>query len=196
VILSPELVRAIEIVATLFGAAYVVLAARRHRLCWLAGALSSALVGALSLMRELPMQGLLNAYYVGMSVYGFWNWTRMSAEGELPVGTLPLKWHVAAAVLIVPLSWGTAALLPRETQAAWPFLDSLATWFSLFATWLVARARIENWIYWIVIDGVLVYLYYMQGLPIIALQFAAFTGLALAGFVAWRRRLAAQAVPP
>ena len=192
---SPELVRATEIVATLFGAAYVVLAARRNRLCWLAGAVSSALVGLLSVVRELPMQGALNAYYVGMSVYGWWNWTRMSGQGELPVRTLALRWHLLAAALLVALSWFTAGLLARETQAAWPLLDSLTTWFALYATWLVARARIENWIYWIAIDGVLVYLYYKQGLPIVALQFAVFMGLALAGFVAWRRRLLAQDVP-
>ena len=195
--MSPELVRTAEIAATLLGAAYVILAARRNRLCWAAGALSSVLVGALSFARELPMQGALNVYYVGMAMYGFWNWSRMSGEGELPVGTLALRWHLVAAAVIVPLSWATAGILARETQsAAWPLLDSLTTWFSLFATWLVARARIENWIYWIIIDGVLVYLYYMQGLPVIALQFAIFTGLALSGFIAWRRRLGAQAAPP
>jgi nicotinamide mononucleotide transporter len=192
--LSPEIVRTAEIVATLLGAAYVVLAARRNRLCWLAGALSAAVVGALSVMRELPMQGALNVYYVGMSVYGYWSWTRTSQQGELPVGTLPLRWHLLAAAVIVPLSWFTANLLARETQAEWPLLDSLTTWFSLFATWLVARARIENWAYWIVIDGVLVYLYFMQGLPVLALQFAAFMGLAVAGLVAWRRKLGAQQV--
>ena len=193
-ILSPELAKTAEYAAALLGAAYVVLAAQRNRLCWLAGALSAALVGALSAMRELPMQGALNAYYVGMSVYGYWNWTRSSQQGELPVGTLPLRWHLLAAAVILPLSWFTAGLLARETQAAWPLLDSLTTWFSLFATWLVARARLENWIYWIVIDGVLVYLYYMQSLPILALQFLAFTGLAIAGLVAWRRKLEAQRV--
>lgn len=194
--MSFDPIRITEIVATLLGAAYVILAARRNRLCWAAGALSSVLVGVLSFMRELPMQAALNLYYVGMAAYGFWNWTRLSSQGELPVGTLALRWHLIAAACIVPLSWFTASLLARETQAAWPLLDSLTTWFSLFATWLVARARIENWIYWIIIDGVLVYLYYMQGLPVIALQFAVFMGLALSGFIAWRRRYLAQAVPP
>lgn len=190
--LSPELVRTAEIVAALLGAVYVVLAARRNRLCWLAGALSAALVGALSVLRGLPMQGALNAYYVGMSFYGYWNWTRSSARGELPVGTFPLRWHLLAATLLLPLSWLTAELLARETQAAWPLLDSLTTWFSLYATWLVARARIENWVYWIVIDGVLVYLYYRQNLPVLALQFAALMALAVAGLIAWRRQWRAQ----
>jgi nicotinamide mononucleotide transporter len=192
--LDPLLIRTTEIVAALLGAAYVVLAARRNRLCWLAGALSAALVGALSVKNALPMQGALNAYYVGMSVYGYANWTRASKRGELPVSTLPLQWHLIAAVFILPLSWFTAEFLARETRAAWPLLDSLTTWFSLFATWMAARARIENWIYWIIIDGVLVYLYFKQGMPILALQFAAMTGLAVAGLVAWRRKLRSQTV--
>ncbi len=192
--LPPEVVTTIQVIATLLSAAYVVLAARRNRLCWSAGAVSAALVGALSFLHALPMQGCLNVYYVAMSVYGYWNWTRSIKQGELPVGILPWRWHLLAAAVILPLSWFTAGLLASETQAAWPLLDSLTTWYSLFATWLVARARIENWVYWIVIDGVLVYLYYMQGLPILALQFAVMTCLALAGFIAWRRQLNAQAV--
>ena len=56
-----------------------------------------------------------------------------------------------------------------ETDAAWPLLDSLTTWFSLLATWLAARAKLENWLYWIAIDGVLVFLFYVQGLPFLAL---------------------------
>jgi nicotinamide mononucleotide transporter len=193
VTLTPELARATEITAALLAVAYVVLAARRQKLCWLPGALGSVLLSALSFERGLPMQGLLNVYYVGMSAYGFWNWSRMNDRGELPVGFAPIRWHVIAFLVILPLSWFTAGFLARETQAAWPLLDSLTTWFSLYATWLVARARIENWLYWIVIDVVLTYLYYMQDYRIIALQFLLFTGLALAGFVAWWRRLPTQA---
>jgi nicotinamide mononucleotide transporter len=81
------------------------------------------------------------------------------------------------------------------TKAAWPLLDSLTTWFSLFATWLQARAKLENWLYWIAIDGVLVFLFYMQDMPFIAVQFAILIGIATAGYIAWRRRLHAQAVP-
>lgn len=173
----------------------MVLAARRNRLCWLAGAISAALVGVLSAINALPMQGALNAYYVGMAVYGYANWTRASERGELPVGSLPVRWHLIAALIILPLSWFSAGLLARETRAAWPLLDSLTTWFSLFATWMAARARIENWIYWIIIDGVLVYLYFKQGMPVLALQFLVMTGLAFAGLVAWRRKLLSQSVP-
>jgi nicotinamide mononucleotide transporter len=195
VTLDPLISTTIQIVAALLSVAYVVLAARRNRLCWIAGALSAVLVGALSVMGALPMQGALNAYYVGMSLYGYSSWARTCDRGELPVGTLRVQWHLLAALIIVPLSWLTAGVLARETAAAWPLLDSLATWFGLFATWMTARARIENWIYWIIIDGVLAYLYFEQGMPILALQFLAMTGLAFAGLVAWRRKLQSQPVP-
>jgi nicotinamide mononucleotide transporter len=192
--LSPETSRLLEILATVFGVAYVVLAAMRWRLCWIAGAIGAALLGVVSYEKGLPMQAGLQGFYIAVSVYGFWNWGRSEVRGELPVGYAPFWWHLAAAAVILPLSWFSAGLLASETRAAWPLADSLTTWASVFATWLATRARIENWVYWVVIDGVLVYLYYMQDAPIIALQMLAFTGMALGGFLAWHRRLRRQVV--
>ena len=192
--LSPAIILLLEILATLFVVAYVVLAAKRRRLCWIPGAIAAALVGVVSYVRDLPMQAALQGFYIVVSVYGYWNWRRSEVRGELPVGYAPIWWHLAAAAVILPLSWFSAGLLASETRAAWPLADSLTTWASVFATWLAARARIENWVYWVVIDGVLVYLYYMQDAPIIALQMLALTGMALGGYLAWRRRLRLQAV--
>ena len=79
------------------GVAYAVLAARRNRLCWIAGAVSSACAAALFGLNKLPMQAGLQVFYVAMSVYGWWSWKRSAGEGELPVGLWPLRWHLAAA---------------------------------------------------------------------------------------------------
>jgi nicotinamide mononucleotide transporter len=195
VTLSEGTLTAFQVLTTVAGAAYAVLAARRNRLCWIAGAIGAALLALLSALQALPMQAALNVFYVGMSVYGWLNWTRASTEGSLPVGWWPWQGHLVAAAVLVTLSFFTAHWLAERTEAEWPLLDSLATWFSLFATWLAARARIENWIYWIVIDGVLVYLYYMQGLPWIAAQFVVLVVIAAAGLVSWRRRFVAQGAP-
>jgi len=179
----------------LTGAAYAVLAARRNRLCWVAGAVSSALAAFLAGMRELPMQSALQVFFVGMSVYGWMSWTRSAEQGELPVGLWSFPRHVGAAVVVTLLAVAAAQVLAAETRAAWPLLDSLTTGFSLLATWLAARARLENWLYWIAIDGVLVFLFYVQELPYLALLNVLFIGIAAGGFVAWRRRLLTQTVP-
>ena len=71
------------------GVAYAMLAARRNRLCWIAGAVSSALRRHLSrAASELPMQSALQVFYVGMSVYGWLELDAQRSEGELPVGLL------------------------------------------------------------------------------------------------------------
>jgi nicotinamide mononucleotide transporter len=187
--------KAAEILAMVLGLAYSVLAVRRNRLCWVAGAVASALLMVLAALQKLPMQSGLQLFFVAMSVYGWFTWKRSSGEGELPVGVWPLKWHLAAGVSIALLSLLSARWLAHFTHAAWPLLDSLTTWFSLLATWLVARGRIENWLYWIAIDTILVFLFWQQDLPWIAAQMLLYIGIAYAGFLAWRKRMPPVAVP-
>lgn len=177
------------------GVTYAVLAARRNRLCWIAGAVSSACAAILSALNKLPMQAGLQIFYVGMSVYGWWSWKRHSSEGQLMIGVWPLGWHLGAALVLTFLSLLSAWWLRPGDVAAWPLLDSLSTWFSLLATWLAARAKLENWLYWIVINALMVFLFYAQKVWGMALLSVFLMVIAGAGFIGWRRRLHAQGVP-
>ena len=97
------------------------------------------------------MQAVLQVYYVVISIYGWWHWTREEeTRGSLVVTTLPGNRHVVVALVVVVFSALTARWLAYHTHAAWPFLDSLTTWGSLYATWLEARVKLENWLYWLV----------------------------------------------
>src|SRR3954466_5451797 len=95
-----EVLRIFEITAMLTGVAYAILAARRDRLCWIAGAVSSALLALLAGLQHLPMQSALQVFFVGMAVYGWLSWTRSARQGELPVGVWPLRRHLGAAVFV------------------------------------------------------------------------------------------------
>jgi nicotinamide mononucleotide transporter len=185
-----------EAVSVVLGFAYSLLAVKRSRWCWVAGGAGSALLIYLSFAARLPMQALLQAYYVAMSVYGYWHWSHDAKdEGTRAVTVWPLRWHVLAWVAIVAVSALSARLLASRTQAAWPFLDSLTTWASLFATWLVARVKLENWLYWIVIDAISVLLYGEQGLVFVALLFAVYLVVSAVGFLTWLRTWRAHAQP-
>ena len=177
------------------GVTYAVLAARRNRLCWIAGAVSSACAAILSALNKLPMQAGLQIFYVGMSVYGWWSWKRHSSEGQLMIGVWPLGWHLGAALVLAFLSLASAYWLRPADVAAWPLLDSVSTWFSLLATWLAARAKLENWLYWIVINALMVFLFYAQKVWGMALLSVFLMVIAGAGFIGWRRRLQAQGAP-
>ena len=178
---------AAEALSVVLGVAYLLLAVRRSRWCWVAGGVSSGILVYLAARSRLPMQAALQVYYVAMSAYGFWHWSREPADADRAVGTLPLRLHAFACALIVLASVLTARWLQLETQAAWPYLDSATTWASLFTTWLVARVKLENWLYWVLIDAVLTFLFAVQGLYLVALLNLAYVIIAFYGFAAWRK---------
>jgi nicotinamide mononucleotide transporter len=173
-----------EAVAVVLGLAYAVLAARNSRWCWVAGAASSAILALLAWQARLPMQAGLNIAYVGLSLYGWLQWSR-AATTRIIVWP---RWHHAVAIAVtLALAAALAALLPSGLQAAWPYLDSATTLLSVLATWLVARHVLANWLYWIAIDAVLVFLFAAQQLMFVALQFVIYLFIAVIGYRAWLR---------
>ena len=183
-----------EVISVVLGVVYLVLAVRRSRWCWVAGGISSAIMIWLSAQKALPMQAWLNVYYVVVSVYGYWRWT--DAQVPRPAVTLlPLRWHVAGVTAVVLVSVLTAQYLVRETQAAWPYLDSLTTWGSLFTTWLVARVKLENWAYWFVIDAVEAFLFFEQKLYLVGLMTTATLVVIIVGHRSWWRIWRQQGSP-
>jgi nicotinamide mononucleotide transporter len=183
---------ATELFAVVLGLIYVLLIFKRNRLGWLAGAASSVIYVYLAARARLPMQSLLQIYYVLMSVYGWRNWTREQQQQGGGIQRWPLRYHALALLAMALLSVLTAQLLRRETHAAWPYLDSMTTWISLFATWLLARLKIENWLYWIAADSVMAYLFAAQGYAFSALLFLTYMVIAVFGFREWLHKYQLQ----
>jgi nicotinamide mononucleotide transporter len=182
----------LEALAVLSGLVYVVLAVPRSRWCWVAGGLSSLIYVWLSARARLPMQSLLQAWYVGVAVYGFLRWSR---EVATRVSLLSWRGHVAGIAASLLTAAAIARFLAGQTQAVSPYMDASTTMLSLFASWLTARAKLENWLYWIVVDAVLAWLYAAQGLVFTAFLFLVYLVIAAAGFIQWLktyRRLSAQ----
>ena len=175
-----------EVIAVVLGVVYLIMAVKRTRWCWVAGGISSSIVIWLSAHRGLPMQAALNVYYVIVSVYGYWHWTDVAVPRPA-VSLLPLRWHVIDTLSVVVVSVLTAQYLVRETQAAWPYLDSLTTWGSLYTTWLVARVKLENWAYWFFIDAVEAFLFFEQKLYLLGLMTALTLVVIIFGHRSWWR---------
>ncbi len=181
-----------EVLAVLLGVTYVLLVMRRNRLGWIAGAGSSLIYIVLAARAGLPMQSVLQCYYVLMSAYGWYTWTRAQDQAG-GIRTWPWRAHLGALLAIAVLGALSAHWLARETHAAWPYLDSLTTWTSLLATWMVARMMLENWLYWIAADAVSVFLYATQGYRFSAVLFLIYATVAVCGYRQWQRKFRLQA---
>ena len=177
---------AVEWVAAVLAVAYLVLAIRQRVTCWGAAFASSCLYVWVMFGAHLYMESALNAFYAAMAVYGYRQW---AAGGRRRLAVSHWRWihHVTGLLAIVVLSLLSSVLLKRFTPAAWPFVDSMTTWSSVFATFLVARKIYENWYWWFVIDAVCLGLYVNRGLYLTALLFALYLAMIIVGMREWRR---------
>ncbi|MEX0734926.1 MAG: nicotinamide riboside transporter PnuC [Steroidobacteraceae bacterium] len=176
----------LEYVAAAFGAAYIVLAILQLRACWIAGCASTALAIVVFIETGLPLQAALQILYVILAVYGWVAW-RPGGDAPARPQSWPLSRHVIALAAVVLASAVSAPLLARFGASAAPVAESLGTWASVAATWMLARRCIESWLWWIVIDAGLAVLFAQQGLLFFAALYAAFGALAVVGWRSWRR---------
>jgi nicotinamide riboside transporter PnuC len=100
-------------------------------------------------------------------------------------------WNSLVEERAVPAELAAAGAEKRYALAAAPVADSIGTWASLFATWLLARRVIDTWAWWIAIDAGLAALFARQGVWTTAALYLAYAVLAVAGWRQWRARRSA-----
>ncbi len=184
----------IEVVAAVLAVAYLLLAIRQRLECWVAAFVSSCLYVWVLFGARLYMESLLNGFYAAMAVYGFIQWQQGRDGTALAVRRWPLSRHLAGCLGVIGLSLVSWYFLRRFTPAAWPLVDSMVTWSSVFATFLVARKVYENWHWWLIIDSVSLCLYFNRRLYLTMVLFSVYIVLIVIGMRHWRRSLPAAAL--
>lgn len=178
----------LETVAVVLGMAYLLLAMRENSLCWYCAFVSTGIYIWIFGDVSLYMESALNAYYMLMAVYGWYQWQRGGTGSRgIQLSYWRLNHHLASIGLILVLSLISGYLLSQSTDARMPYLDSFTTWGSVLTTYLVARKVVENWIYWIVINSVSIFLYIDRELYQTAGLFSLYLILAVIGYITWRK---------
>jgi nicotinamide mononucleotide transporter len=186
----------LEVTSVAFSLAYLVLAVQQNVLCWPAALIGTLLSLALFVEARLYPESALQIFYAAMAVYGWRQWRRGNlssgtATAELPVSTWPWAYH-GLAVAGSLLAAGVLGTLLSRTDAAFPYLDSFTSVGAVITTYMVAKKILENWIYWLVIDGLTVYIYWSRELYLYAGLFVIYLVLVVLGFYRWHRDWRAQ----
>jgi nicotinamide mononucleotide transporter len=191
--------RPLEATSVLFSILYLVLAIRESLWCWPAAFVSSVLTLLVVLGARLYSEVALNVYYAAMAVYGWYQWQyggRRRGNEELPISVWPLKMHALAIGGSVALALVIGFVLSRYTQAAFAYLDAFLAVSSVVTTYMVARKLLENWLYWLVIDGLWVYVYWQRELYLFVGLSALYLVLVVIGLARWHRDWRAAAAVP
>lgn len=142
----------------------------------------------------LYADGVLNLYYLVMSLYGWYQWTRKKEE----ILIFPISWCTSKelfnGIILFIVSWlGIWALLHYFTNSNTPVLDALVSATAATAMWWMALRKIENWLAWIISNVVAIPLNFYKGFMLFTLMYVVFLLMAWAGFVSWKKM--AQTTP-
>ena len=176
----------IESLAVFFSLLYVILAAQENIWCWGAALISVSLYTYICYTAKLFPETGLQIFYLIMAIIGYLTWNKKSKEKIK-------EWSEFKHLIIITLgalfSFIMGFYFFTYTDSVMPIIDSFTTVFSIIATYMVVKKVLGNWLYWIVIDLLSVYMYFHRDLHLTSLLFVAYTTIAVYGYVFWCKRI-------
>ena len=131
---------------------------------------------------------IINAYFFFMSIYGWFYWS-YKREGQIinKVSYSSNKDYVVVELIFL-ISLILIAIIYKLFNVfnSWSaYIDTLTTGIFFVAMWLMARRKVESWIFWIIGDIISIPLYLYKGLAITTIQYFIFTIIAVMGYKSW-----------
>jgi nicotinamide mononucleotide transporter len=138
-------------------------------------------------------------YYLVISIIGWAIWFKQKEKH--PEKTIKTSWSsikgiilasIITVILTCALSFCTSNFhkwLPGifTEEASFPFLDALTTVMSFVAMYLTTIRKNEGWIYWIIVDVIAIWLYWVKDVKFISIQYIILLGMAVYGFLNWMK---------
>ena len=181
----------LEITAVIFGFLSVWFAKQNNIWVFPTGLISTGIFVYLLFKWDLLGDMIINAYYFAMSIYGWHIWTRKTNDAFTPISrTKVAEKKTSIIIFIATLAFVYALYKSAGKWSTWTaYVDTLTTAVFFVGMWLMARKKIENWIFWIVGDVISVPLYLYKGLAFTSVQYLIFTLIAIYGYLAWKKTL-------
>ncbi len=182
----------LEIIAVIFGLLSVLFSKQNNVLVFPTGMISTAIFVYLLLKWTLLGDMMINGYYFIMSVYGWYIWTRKVDETHVtPISKTTKKEKIYSVfIFAATLVFVFFVYKSFDKWEGWTApVDTITTAIFFVGMWLMAKRKIENWIYWIIGDVISVPLYFYKGFTFTSLQYLIFTVIAIYGYLAWKKHL-------
>jgi len=182
----------LELIAVFFGLCSVWYAKKDNILVFPTGLISTSIYAYLLWQWSLLGDSMINVYYFIMSIYGWYHWTRKKDNvDEFPVSVMNRTEKVIAVIIFVlTVVFVVVVYLYFNKFTSWySYLDTLLTAIFFVGMWLMAKRKIENWIFWIVGDLLSIPLYFAKGYTFTSFQYIVFTIIAVYGYLEWKKIL-------
>lgn len=182
----------LEIIAVIFGFLSVWYSKQNKIWVFPMGMISTVIFVYLLLKWELLGDMMINGYYFIMSIYGWYIWTRKVDETYVTsISTTALKEKkITIFIFLSTLIFVFIIYKIFDKWTSWvAYIDTITTAIFFVGMWLMAKRKIENWLFWIAGNSISVPLYFYKGFTFTSFQYLGFTFIAIFGYIAWKKRI-------
>lgn len=182
----------LEFLAFSFGIISVIYAKKENILVYPTGIICTVITVYLLYKAQYFGDMMMNIYYSLMSIYGWWNWSRIQNDKYLLKITRFSKNDLGLTVFLflLTITITYAVYTFNLTEIKIPnYIDIFTSGIFFTAMWLMANKKLESWVFWIIGDIITVPLYAYRGLGMLSLQYIIFTILAIQGYIEWKKHL-------
>ena len=184
----------LDITTTILGLAYILLEYRASIWMWVVGAVMQVLGIVLYYQKGLYADCGMEFYYLAMTAYGFWCWSRKhqsspATHQATPITHIPLRTALGWGTLFLVLWFAIWWLLSNLTDSTVPVADAFTTALSLVGIWALAHKYLEQWFVWIAVDIVTCVLYFHKDIPFKASLYGLYVIIAVFGYRKWHRMM-------
>jgi nicotinamide mononucleotide transporter len=182
----------LEIIAVIFGFLSVWFSKNNKIWVFPTGMISTSIFVYLLLKWELLGDMMINIYYFIMSIYGWYIWTRKIDDSQVTQISTTTKKEKQTSVFIflATLLFVYLVYTYFDKWTSWvAYVDTFTTAIFFVGMWLMAKRKVENWLFWIVGDIISIPLYFYKGFTFTSLQYLGFTFIAIFGYFAWKKSL-------
>ena len=181
----------IEVIAVATGLLSVWYSKKINVLVFPIGIISVLLYVFIFIKNGLFANAVINFIYFAISVFGWWNWKRqksndesLKSEEELKVTTLNKKESVIVSTILLLSLFAISIFVPKSLSVRFDYFTSV---LGLIAMWLTSIKKVENWIFYLAADIILIPLCIYNGLYLTSVQYVAYTILAIMGYINWNK---------
>ncbi len=185
----------LEAVAVIMGIVSVWYSRKENILVYPTGLINTTLYIYLSYKGHLLGEASVNLYYTIMSLYGWYLWTRKTPDQTNYVLQIThsntkewlqqlLFFGLIYTTLFLVLTYAKSAFAPE----AIPWADAFASATAYTGMWLMAKKKVESWIWWILTNIASIPLYFTKGYAFTSIQFMVLLILAIAGLISWKEK--------
>lgn len=188
----------VEFIGTVLYLWSVWLIAKRNILTWAVGIVSVLLYMILFYQIRLYSDAIEQIYYLGASVYGWWVWNKSPkddgqiADVKYSNSRNLILWVIFTGIISIVFGYFMSQIhivLPAifPEAASFPYLDAFTTIMSFSAMWLMAKKKTESWVYWIIVDLIGIWLYFVKDVKFLSLLYVILLLMAFNGLRMWTK---------